>query len=228
MADRAPPSQTPAGVAGLRSRAGPVVLLGGWTVLATLMGLVGPVVARDRPLLLMVLSPRLPVILAVSREAWPAFLAVGLIRLSISDPVNFMVGRRHGRQLLTSHTARRFKLEGILDRVPKRAWPLLVALGPSGSTMLAAGSSDASAVAAGVANVAATMVLLVSARLTGPAVAATAQTMVPLSWALLVATTTVGLARWAWRRRFPHGAGSAGRRQRPRHQVGSVEQEETA
>jgi hypothetical protein len=105
--------------------------------LLTMISIAGTLAAPllyDRPLLLMALSPRfIFVALAAGQAPLPLFVAVGLVRLTIADPINYAIGR----SLRSRASALR-----LIKRLP-RSKPLamvLVLLRPTGLSMAYAGS----------------------------------------------------------------------------------------
>lgn len=59
--------------------------------------LAAPVLQSRNPLLLMVLSPRVPfLLLAVPHVGFVPFVAIGTVRLCLADPFHFRLGRRLG------------------------------------------------------------------------------------------------------------------------------------
>lgn len=102
----------------------------------TALSLAGTLLApalHDRPLLLMALSPRLLfVALAAGHTPLGLFLAVGLVRLTVADPIHFSIGRALGSRARLPFRAR---LE--------RSRPLALAavlVRPSGPILAVAGS----------------------------------------------------------------------------------------
>ena len=103
------------------------------TALSTGGTLAAPLL-HDRPLLLMAMSPRLIfVALAAVHTPLPLFMIVGLIRLTVADPINYAIGRRLGAQACANR---------LINRLPN-SQPLaavLVVIRPTGLIMAYAGS----------------------------------------------------------------------------------------
>jgi hypothetical protein len=100
----------------------------------SIAGTLAAPVLYNRPLLLMALSPRfIFVALAAGQVPLPAFMAVGLVRLTVADPINYAIGRSLGSK---PRAAR------LINRLPnsKPFAAVLVALRPTGLVMAYAGS----------------------------------------------------------------------------------------
>jgi hypothetical protein len=148
---------------------GPLVLL---TVANWVGTLAIPALAGASPLVLMLLSPRTPIlVLAAATNPMWLFVAVGTFRLAIADPFNFMIGRLWGHQTIAwssgrSKAARR--MWGVTERAMSRAGLLVVALHPAGSVMILAGATGMSWVAVAAADLAGTVLYLVVMKLAAP------------------------------------------------------------
>lgn len=113
-----------------------------------------------RPLLLVALSPRVAFLtLAAHRVALLPFLAVGMLRLCVADPFNFVLGRRHGTAVLAR--ARRFRPLAWFQDTAGRCVPLLVFLRPSGASLALAGATRTRTAAVVVADLVGTAAYLV-------------------------------------------------------------------
>lgn len=107
------------------------------------------------PILLVALSPRFAFLaLAAPTTALVPFLVVGTLRLGLTDPIHFDMGRRLGDRLLTDVAGR--SRYGVIRRVarPGRAarWLVLsiVFLRPNGSMLAISGAQRTSPLANGV------------------------------------------------------------------------------
>ena len=106
----------------------------GFLTILSLGGTLAAPMLYQRPLLLMALSPRFVfVAIAAGHSPLPLFVAVGLVRLTVADPLNYALGRVLGSRVATSRFFRR-----LPDSKPLAA--LLVLLRPSGIVMAYAGS----------------------------------------------------------------------------------------
>jgi len=96
----ASPAGAPDADAGERTL-GPRVLVGAGALAvaaSVLGGLLGPSLIEDHPAALLAIDSRnrhLALATATALPAW-AFLVIGLVRLTIADPVFYRLGRRHG------------------------------------------------------------------------------------------------------------------------------------
>jgi hypothetical protein len=100
----------------------------------SIAGTIAAPLLYDRPLLLMALSPRfIFVALAAGQTPLPLFIAVGLVRLTVADPINYAIGRSLGSRACALRQ---------INRLPssKPIAMVLVLLRPSGLIMAYAGS----------------------------------------------------------------------------------------
>ncbi|HEX2849482.1 MAG TPA: hypothetical protein VHN98_02975 [Acidimicrobiales bacterium] len=94
-----------------------------------------------KPLLLVALSPRLAFLtLAAHKVGLVPFLVVGMLRLTVADPFNFLLGRRHGASLAERIT-RRVRPLAAVHAGAARCIPLLVFLRPNGTNLALAGAA---------------------------------------------------------------------------------------
>jgi hypothetical protein len=148
---------------------GPLVLL---TVVTWVGTLATPALVGASPLILMLLSPRTPVmVLAAATNPMWLFVAVGTFRLAIADPFNFMIGRLWGHQAMIWSSERskvaRWVL-GATERAMGRAGLLVVAVHPAGSVMILAGATGMSWIAVAAADLVGTALYLVLMKLAAP------------------------------------------------------------
>jgi len=185
---------------------GPLVVL---TLLSWLGTVATPALAGASPLVLMLLSPRTPVmVLAASTNPLWLFVLVGTFRLAVADPFNFMIGRLWGHQAI-EWSSRRSKTARLVWRVTDRAMSrfglLVVALHPAGSVMVLAGATGMSAWAVAAADLVGTIVYLLLLQLTAAITAAPLQLLthtMAQHWVLAstgVAATAAFAAAIAWR-----------------------------
>ncbi len=137
-----------------------LVLLAALSAVST-AGRIGAPALWDRPLLLVVLSPRLPFLVHAGRTVpWYVLGPVALARLCGADPAHFLLGR-HGGDVVRRRVRRwsqserwarwpRLRPGGTFHRRLARAAPAgrgstvaLVALRPIGRHLAAAGASHA-------------------------------------------------------------------------------------
>ena len=185
---------------------GPLVLL---TVVTWVGTLATPALAGASPLILMLLSPRTPVmVLAAATNPMWLFVALGTFRLAIADPFNFMIGRLWGHQAKV-WSSERSKVArwvwGGTERAMGRAGLLVVALHPAGSVMIVAGATGMSWVAAAAADLVGTALYLVLMKLAAPWMAGPFQHISKLlgHYCLITSLTiAAGVGVWAlvaWR-----------------------------
>jgi hypothetical protein len=108
------------------------------TVVSSLGTAAAPALGH-RPLLLVALSPRLAFLaLAAPKVSLVPFFVVGMVRLTLSDPFHFILGRRHGSKMVDRFTHRwvvRAK------SVVTRCIPVAVFLRPNGTNLALAGAA---------------------------------------------------------------------------------------
>lgn len=135
------------------------VLVAGLAVLSTIsvVGTAASPVLLEHPLVLIALAPRLPFLaLAAADAGMLPFLALGLVRLCVGDPLHFLLGRRYGPALVERILGRR----RWLARLAGGSGLLAVAVRPIGRHLVLAGAAGTPARAVVVADVAGTLVYL--------------------------------------------------------------------
>lgn len=84
------------------------------------------------PLVLAGLSPRVPfLVLAAGSVPFPVFVAIATARLFVADPINYVLGRRHGAERVPRWVQRGVATVGLVA----------VAVKPNGAVLAAAGAS---------------------------------------------------------------------------------------
>lgn len=116
---------------------------------------------ETRPLLLVALSPRLAFLaLAAHKVGLVPFLVVGMLRLTVADPFNFLLGRRHGASFV-DRMSPRLRAFTVMRSAMTRCVPLLVFLRPNGTNLALAGASRTKVLLVVAADVVGTAVYLV-------------------------------------------------------------------
>jgi hypothetical protein len=187
---------------------GPLVLL---TVLTWIGTLATPALAGVSPLVLLLLTPRTPVlVLAAARSPFWLFLPVATFRLAVADPFNFLIGRRWGPRVMTWSSERSTVARWmwrLTERAMGRAGLLVVALHPAGSVMVLAGASGMDGWAVALADLVGTVVYLVLLRVAAPMTVGMLGHVTRFMGhysLLLSAATGLAIASWlllAWRAR---------------------------
>jgi hypothetical protein len=122
------------------------------------------------PLVLVLLSPRLPFLLLASSSTPLALLfAVATVRLCVTDAQYFMLGRRYGSTALSWMPGGE-RVGKWWRRLPVCAPLLLVLVRPVGRHLAMAGSTPLSAAAVGVADVTSTALYVMAVCAFGTAV----------------------------------------------------------
>jgi hypothetical protein len=94
---------------------------------------------RHHPLLLVALSPRMTFLaLAAPKVSLIPFFLVGMARLTLSDPLHFILGRRHGAAAVDRI---RHPVLRSIRRAASRCVPLAVFLRPNGPNLALAGAN---------------------------------------------------------------------------------------
>ncbi|MGD9796639.1 MAG: DedA family protein [Acidimicrobiia bacterium] len=105
----------------------------------------GPKLVTEHPLLQLFLNPRNRYLLLVAPQLdATSFFLVGFIRLLLTDPLYFVLGRQYGEAALRWADDNAGTMGPVIRRVEKwfgRAAPLVVLLAPSGNMCLLAGAS---------------------------------------------------------------------------------------
>jgi hypothetical protein len=134
---------------------GHLLPIAGLSLVSGLATLAAPAL-RDVPLVLVLLSPRLPfLVLASTGSPFPLLFVLATARLCVTDIHYFTLGRRFGSSALAwlpggAAIGRRW------ERLPALAPVLLVLIRPIGRHLALAGTTPVSAAAVGVADVAGT------------------------------------------------------------------------
>jgi hypothetical protein len=134
--------------------------IAGFAAMAIVGDLLSPVLVERHRLVLVVLTPRSPYLVAMAHDVpVSVFLLVSVARLCAADPFHFMLGRATGPAVVSA--ARRTRvLRRLAHRLPPRSswlWLAAVALSPTAKTMLVAGGAGLRAGRVAVANVAGTV-----------------------------------------------------------------------
>jgi membrane protein DedA with SNARE-associated domain len=123
-----------------------------------------PTLVAEEPLLLEVLVPRNRVLVLVAPQIdfWPFFL-VGMVRLTLTDPLFYLFGRWYGDAAI-EWTERRMRAPGsvrTLERWFRRAAYPIVAIAPNNIVCVLAGASGMSVLGFMVANLGGTAIRMV-------------------------------------------------------------------
>ncbi len=177
-------------------------------VLVTLLGLIGavsflgdaasPVLLERHRLALMTLTPRSAYVVAAARDVpLPVLLVVAVARLSLADPVHFVLGREAGPRVLAR--AERTRLLGRLARrlpaTPDNVWLSVVAFSPTAKTMVVAGGLGLPASRVAVANATGTVVRVLVVWTAGRAFPSVGEALAALSaWAAVPCCAIGGVA----------------------------------
>jgi hypothetical protein len=207
-------------------------LLCGVISLISGLALLGDVLSpalRDRyPVVLMLLTPRTPYLVAVADDVpFAVFLLAAVLRLCVADPFHFALGRTTGpagiaaaSRLAGRTGASRFRLLGHVTQLTRRApssassplWLVGVTASPTAKSMVATGAAGVRARSVALADVAGTVLRVVVIWHAGhrfPVLARTTAAVVP--WVVIpsaVIVVVVGAVRWhrdRVRRRSPVG-----------------------
>lgn len=125
------------------------------TVVSTTATVLAPVLARW-PLVLALLSPRLPfLLLAAHSSPLVVFLVLGTARACLADPFSYLLGRR-----LAGEGARRGPITRVFDRFGTQAAFVAVLVRPIGRHLFAAGAVRARPLTVAIADVIGTVAFL--------------------------------------------------------------------
>lgn len=181
------------------------------------VGTAGVGVWAASPLVLVVLSPRVPfMVMAASVCPWWVFVPVASARLLAADPFNFELGRRFGAPLASAGS--RFRVVrwvwSVTDVVLARFGLLLVLVRPNAATMIVSGASGMGWVPMLAANVVGTVgwvgLVWVAAGSVASPVGVAVSVLARWWWLPVLFSVCAGAGRWWWtRHRRTSGAGPA-------------------
>ncbi|MCA9627555.1 MAG: VTT domain-containing protein [Myxococcales bacterium] len=170
--------------------------------LATTGAALTPSLLAHRPLLLIAMNPSIPHLITVAPATeWSAFLAIGVLRLMLADPLYFALGRWFGVdavQWAERRAGRWAAYTRFLEAAFNRWGSLLVFLSPYGIVCLLAGASGMSLKRFWGLNFLGTLSLVLLLRLFGqslaePIAALTAWVDSNSTWLTYVAVSVIGV-----------------------------------
>jgi membrane protein DedA with SNARE-associated domain len=148
----------------------PIVVLG---LAGTLADIIGPKLVTEHPLLQMFLNPRNRYLLLASPQVGAVeFFVVGFVRLVLTDPIGYVLGRQRGEAAL-KWAGEKMGDEGrVIRRVERwfgKAAPVVILLAPNLYLCILAGASGMRVRTFAILNITGTLGRLVVFRLAGHA-----------------------------------------------------------
>jgi len=120
-------------------------LLAGWAALSAVSA-VGTAITPaliHLPLIMMALTPRLPIVALAARDSSPmTFFAIAVPRMLVGDPIHLLLGRRYGSRFVPAKARRLMVKLGIVGVVLRPTGNVLAAAGAVGMTTRRVMSAD--------------------------------------------------------------------------------------
>jgi membrane protein DedA with SNARE-associated domain len=164
---------------------------------------IGPTLVTHHPLLQIFLNPRNRyLLLAAPQIDIVPFFVVGFVRLLLTDPLYFLLGRQYGDAALKWTDANAGSMAPLIRRVEgwfgKAGW-LIVLVAPSGNMCLLAGSAGMKVKRFWALNITGTIIRLSLFRLAGDAFRDELTTLLEwiqrYQWKLVAVTVTIAIAQ---------------------------------
>jgi membrane protein DedA with SNARE-associated domain len=170
---------------------------------------IGPTLINERPLLQVFLNPRNRyLLLAAPQVDLVPFFVVGFVRLLLTDPLFFLLGRQYGDAALRWAEDNAGGMGPILRRVERwfgKAAPAIVLIAPSGNMCLLAGVSGMRTRLFWIMNVVGTVGRLSLFWIAGDAFREQLEDLLDLiqryQWHLVAVTVGIVVLQTAWGRR---------------------------